>query len=592
MEIWREHFDEVWVQDFEFHHPAGELPEPLTLAATEVFSGRSISLRTEQLRELKRAPFDTGPDALSVGYFFSAESGCYRALGWPQPENILDLFPEFVQRINGPRPKGVKHQRRGLADAVEHFGLAGIDSEEKERSRQIAIKHTADELSFEQWGDLQRYNLEDVRHTADLLGCMAENIDLPRALLRGRNAPVVAAIEATGYPVDVEWLDAINANLEPIKAGLIRQFDQFGIYQDSHFRESKFLEVCERFKIPWPRLKDGSPALDDDETFKKMVARFPVFQPLRHLRHLLGQLSRLKLKVGRDGRARYMVSPFGQDTGRNNPSGGEFIFSHPKWARSVVRADPGYALVYIDSAGNELGIAAALSHDENLTAAYFSDDPYLWFARRVGLAPAGATKKTHPKIRALCKVVGGLGTMYGQGAQSAALATGRTVAEMTDILEKHHRLFSKFWRWSDGIVSFGKNRGYVQTDLGWRLPVTKATKTGTLRNFMLQAGGAEYLRLVSFYLYLAGLEVVALVHDAVLIHARIADIEEVERLALSIFDRASEELLGGFRLRSKVETIPFPGHFPVEEGAETLAVVRRILGGLGVGHGAGLEAGL
>jgi len=47
----------------------------------------------------------------------------------------------------------------------------------------------------------------------------------------------------------------------------------------------------------------------------------------------------------------------------------------------------------------EFGIAAALSRDPNMMAAYASGDPYLAFAKQCGAAPADATKQSHKAVR-------------------------------------------------------------------------------------------------------------------------------------------------------------------------------------------------
>ena len=63
----------------------------------------------------RRAPA-TGADVLFVAYLASAELGCYRALGWPMPERILDLYVEFRERTNGLPTVG----RFGLLGALAH----------------------------------------------------------------------------------------------------------------------------------------------------------------------------------------------------------------------------------------------------------------------------------------------------------------------------------------------------------------------------------------------------------------------------------------------------------------------------------------
>ena len=95
-------FREVWAADFEFIAHPGERPDPVCLVARELKSGRDIRLWRDQLGP--SPPYATGPDTLFVAYYASAELGCHRALGWPMPARILDLFTEFRARTNGLPP--------------------------------------------------------------------------------------------------------------------------------------------------------------------------------------------------------------------------------------------------------------------------------------------------------------------------------------------------------------------------------------------------------------------------------------------------------------------------------------------------------
>ena len=68
------------------------------------------------------------PDVLFVAYYASAELGCYRVLGWPMPERVLDLFVEFRARTNGlATPAG-----NSLLGALAYFGLDSIGADEKD----------------------------------------------------------------------------------------------------------------------------------------------------------------------------------------------------------------------------------------------------------------------------------------------------------------------------------------------------------------------------------------------------------------------------------------------------------------------------
>ena len=96
-------FREIWAVDFEFgpnfKEKPGENPEPVCLVAWELRSGQKLRLWQDQFGAIP--PYPTGPEALFVAYYASAEIGCHLALGWPVPERVLDLFTEFRNHTNG-----------------------------------------------------------------------------------------------------------------------------------------------------------------------------------------------------------------------------------------------------------------------------------------------------------------------------------------------------------------------------------------------------------------------------------------------------------------------------------------------------------
>ena len=123
-------FREVVVADFEFAITPGERPRPLCLVAHELRSGRRFRLWRDQFGA--SPPYATGPDVLFVAYYASAELGCYRALGWPMPERVLDLFAEFRDRTNGlPTPAG-----SSLLGALAYFGLDAMGATEKKEMQE------------------------------------------------------------------------------------------------------------------------------------------------------------------------------------------------------------------------------------------------------------------------------------------------------------------------------------------------------------------------------------------------------------------------------------------------------------------------
>ena len=99
--------------------------------AREAFTGREIRLWRDDLRQLDRAPWDTGPRSVTVAYFASAEFGCFRALGWPDPVNVIDLFAEFRCRDERPAaaPRQEPSRRARLLRPLRHVvRREGIDA--------------------------------------------------------------------------------------------------------------------------------------------------------------------------------------------------------------------------------------------------------------------------------------------------------------------------------------------------------------------------------------------------------------------------------------------------------------------------------
>ena len=89
---------------------SGERPRPVCMVAKELRSGQTWRLWRGQFEA--QPPFPLDDDTVLVAYYASAELGCFRALGWPQPRYVLDLFTEFRARTNGVQG-GAKPDKRG-----------------------------------------------------------------------------------------------------------------------------------------------------------------------------------------------------------------------------------------------------------------------------------------------------------------------------------------------------------------------------------------------------------------------------------------------------------------------------------------------
>jgi len=311
-------------------------------------------------------------------------------------------------------------------------------------------------------------------------------------------------------------------------------------------------------------LSSGQLDLQDD-TFRDMARTHPVLEPLRQLRVSLSQLRLRELPVGRDGRNRCLLSAFRATTGRNQPSPSKYIFGPAAWLRHLIRPEPGVGLAYVDWSQQEFGIAAALSHDPTMLTAYESGDPYLTFAKQANAAPPEATKATHGAIREQFKQCA-LGVQYGMGPQSLAHGIGQPTVRARELLERHRDTYRRFWRWSDGAVDHAMGKNFLFTTFGWTYHTGSDANPRMLRNFPMQANGAEMLRLACCFASERGIEICAPVHDAILIEAPLDDLDATVEATQQAMSEASAVVLDGFRLRSDAKIVRYPDRYEDERG--------------------------
>jgi hypothetical protein len=563
-------FRQVWTGDFEFEALPGERPDPVCLVARELGSQTTVRLWRDELRSRRRPPFPTRPDSLFIAYFASAEIDCFLELGWPVPERILDLHPEFRRHTNVPKGP----TKPPLLSALAAFGIPCLSSAEKSGMRDLVMRGRP-------WSDSERRDIlayceSDVIALEPLLYAMLPGIDLPRALLRGRYVAAVSRMQRTGIPVDAELLARLMANWSTIRERLIVEVDRnYGIYEGETFKRNRFVKWLSAHNIPWPMLRDDVPDLKSD-TFRLMSKAFPAVAPLQELRASLSELRLSDIKVDHGGRHRTLLSPFGTSTGRNAPSSTRFIFGPAVWMRGLIRPTTGRALAYVDWSQQEFGIAAALSGDSNMIAAYHSGDAYLAFAKRAGGVPPGATKETHGPQRELYKICV-LATQYLMGEASLAASIGQLPIVARHLLRDHREVFPVFWRWADSVAANFSLRRELQTMFGWRLRNNGDGHERTGRNFPMQSTGAEIMRLAACSMTEAGVQVCCPIHDAFLIEAADADIVDVVQAVQAHMVAASRVVLAGFELRSDAKVIRYPDRYADPRGVRTWELVLKLL---------------
>ncbi len=253
-------------------------------------------------------------------------------------------------------------------------------------------------------------------------------------------------------------------------------------------------------------------------------------------------------RVGKDGHVRPYYGIFGTQTGRNAAKATTFPLAMSSWIRSIVRPSAGISIIGSDFSQQEVYVAAVLSQDDALLAAYNSGDVYLAFAKQAGLAPHDATKSTHKEIRNLCKSTV-LGLQFGMGKNKLMiklrLDSGKEVSEeeTTALIRAHKTVYHKYWTWVGQLSESYKQGTPLITSDGWTLFCDNPVIT-SVRNFPVQANAASITRLAIVNACKAGLKVMCGLHDALYVYANDTDVEKTRKTVEHLMIEATAQILG------------------------------------------------
>jgi len=564
-------FTYIFLLDTEFFSlVAGNLPTIVCLVIKELRSGKIYRFWMDELSRMATPPFPIGRDAVFIAYYSSAEWLSFLALGWPLPRNVIDFYTEYRWITNGL----VWYAKSSLVDALDRFDIPSIGHDEKDEMRALIMGggpwDASEKLA------IVDYCESDVVALEKLFPYIVPRLDLKRALFRGRYMIATARMEFLGIPIDVPRYNQLLSHWDCIQEQLIDRInlDYYCVFDGKRFKSKVWSWFLYHNGIPWPRTATGRLDLRA-ETFETMLRLYPWIEAIYNVRRTIGKMRLRNISVGSDGRNRCLLSPFRSRTGRNQPSSARFILGTAAWMRSLVRPEPGQGLAYIDFCRQEFGIAAALSRDPAMISAYVSGDPYMRLARAAGYVPADATKESHPQQRAIFKELA-LAIQYGLGVRALAAKLGTTTSRAQALLDAFKRTFPQFWGWSNDVVRYAILKRKLTSALGWQrqYPIIM---TQSVRNFLMQAGGADILRLSIIFAQQAGVRVLAPLHDAVLIEFDIDDAEESVAAMQAAMHRASEKVLGGFPLESEARVIVYPDRYMEDRGRATWDLVWTIV---------------
>ncbi len=234
------------------------------------------------------------------------------------------------------------------------------------------------------------------------------------------------------------------------------------------------------------------------------------------------------------------------------------------WLRGLIKPPPGHAVAYIDWSSQEVGIAAALSGDENMMADFRSGDPYIAFGISAGILPAGATKQTHEVERSAIKACV-LGLLYGMSEYTLAHRIGKSEFVARELIRKHRERYHRFWIWAESAVACAMQGQSVKTVFCWAVHPSPYTKERSMLNYPMQANGAEMMRIAACLATESGIEVCAPVHDAFLIAAPLERIEADTAAMRAVMEEAARYVLDGFVIKTDAQIVRYPDRFMDEK---------------------------
>jgi DNA polymerase-1 len=193
-----------------------------------------------------------------------------------------------------------------------------------------------------------------------------------------------------------------------------------------------------------------------------------------------------------------------------------------------------------------------------MMAAYRTGDPHFAFAKQSHAVPDDATKESHEAQRERYKACYGMGSKALAGRISGDSNDSEVLAE--ELLADHKRLYKKYWAWSELNEDHAKIYGWLRTMFGWHINTGRGCDHNprSMRNFPVQGGCADIMRVAAIMATQRGLPVCCPVHDAFLIHSPLGRLEDDIRALQAVMAEASRIALSGFELFTDVKRVPDP----------------------------------
>lgn len=377
--------------------------------------------------------------------------------------------------------------------------------------------------------------------------------------------PVLADMEMTGITLDINFLKHMSAEMQirinELETQVFRHVgEQFNVNSTQQLSNALF----NRLKLIPPdrtRRTDAGNFSTSAEVLETLKGKHPVIDLLLEFRELSKlkstYLDALPEQVNpRTGRVHTSYNQAGAVTGRiassdpnlqNIPIRSEL----GRQVREAFIAAQGFTLLSVDYSQVELRIAAHMSNDQAMLAAFRADQDIhtATAAAILGKRLDQVTKSERRNAKAI-----NFGLLYGMSAYGLTRTSDLTLAEAEDFVEAYFKQFPGVKAYLDNMRRLAAQQGYVETLLGRRRyfpglksggnQATRAREEREAINAPIQGTAADIMKIAMAHVAAAlpenGLSghILLQVHDELVLECPQKELKKTAQIVRTMMEKA------------------------------------------------------
>jgi len=497
--------------------------------------------------------FKSLPDGIPFASVFDVEIAGYVLNSIEGADPSFEMLIEHGTRRPFPILEGYGEEKNGeVKDRQQDlFSLLGENEETKSDLTKEDLTDLAYQILLVRW--LSFFQKSDIEKQD--IGKLIYEIEMPLVIELDR-------MERRGVLVDVAQIDALHEEFDKQLSVLEQEIydlagEEFTILSTKQLGQVLF----DKLKLPsGKKLKSGGYSTNSDE-LERIRDQHPIVNKVLEYRQIqkLDSTFVMGLKKSiseKDGRVHTTYSQAMTNTGRLSSS-------DPNLQNIPIRTDlgglirktfvakDGYVLIDADYSQIELRLLAAISHDEEMIAA-FREGKDIHTKTACGIFGVPPEMIDHG-MRAAAKRVN-FSIVYGISDYGLSQDLGISVYEAHRYIEEYYRQFPTIKPCLDGFKQEGHDKGYVSTLFGRRRILKELTSANhNIRSFgeraamntPIQGTAADIIKLAmnraAEALAKADLDahLILQVHDELIVEAK----EEIAEKAASILQDAMEHVV-------------------------------------------------